>query len=124
MKLLRLAYALEPKRWYGSTCGLCEGRAVCQRASPILVTVDPQSSALLRLELPETRRWEDWKQLWECLEDNGYHAIYLVCDGSQAITKAQKKTLVDSVRQPDTSHAIAHRFGGYVKQRNGRRNGH
>jgi len=83
---------------------------------PILVTVDPQSSALLRLELSETRQWEDWKQHWECLEDNGYHAIYLVCDGGQALSKAQKETLVDIVRQPDTYHAIAHRFGGYVKR--------
>ena len=66
--------------------------------------------------MSETRQWEDWKAHWECLEDNGYHAIYLVCDGGQALRKAQKEALVDIVRQPDTYHAIAHRFGGYVKR--------
>jgi hypothetical protein len=83
---------------------------------PILVTVDPASSALLRVELSATRQWEDWKAHWECLEDNGYHAIYLVCDGGQALSKAQKKALVDIFRQPDTYHAIAHRLGRFVKR--------
>jgi hypothetical protein len=83
---------------------------------PILVTVEPSSSALLRVELSETRQWEDWKAHWECLEDNGYHAIYLVCDGGQALRKAQKKALADIFRQPDTYHAIAHRLGGFVKR--------
>jgi len=83
---------------------------------PILVTVDPHSSALLRVELSDTRQWEDWKVHWECLEENGYHAIYVVCDGGQALSKAQKEALVDIFRQPDTYHAIAHRLGGCVKR--------
>lgn len=84
------------------------------KGCPILVTVEPQSSALLCVELSETRQWEDWKQHWECLEGNGYQAIYLVCDGGQALRKAQKETLKDIFRQPDTYHAIAHVLGGYV----------
>jgi len=84
------------------------------KGRPILVTVEPQSSALLRIELSETRQWQDWKAHWECLEDNGYHAIYLVCDGGQALSKAQKEALADIFRQPDTYHAIAHRLGGFV----------
>jgi hypothetical protein len=68
------------------------------------------------VELSATRQWEDWKAHWECLEDNGYHAIYLVCDGGQALSKAQKKALVDIFRQPDTYHAIAHRLGRFVKR--------
>lgn len=86
------------------------------KGCPILVTVEPQSSALLCVELSDTRQWEDWKQHWECLEDNGYHAIYLVSDGGQALIKAQKEALVDIFRQPDTYHAIAHRLGGSVKR--------
>jgi hypothetical protein len=68
---------------------------------PILVTVEPQSSALLRVELVETRQWQQWQQHWECLQDNGYHALYLVSDEGQALSKAQKETLKDIVRQPD-----------------------
>jgi hypothetical protein len=86
------------------------------KGCPILVTVEPQSSALLCIELSKTRRWEDWKAHWECLEDNGYHAIYVVSDGGQALSKAQKEALKDIFRQPDTYHAIAHRLGGYVKR--------
>lgn len=81
---------------------------------PILVTVEPQSSALLRVELVQTRQWEQWKQHWECLETNGYYALYLVSDEGQALSKAQKETLKNIVRQPDTYHAIAHRLGRYV----------
>jgi len=87
---------------------------VFAHGQPILVTVEPQSSALLRVELVDTRDWEQWKQHWECLEDNGYHALYLVSDEGRALSKAQKETLKDSVRQPDTYHAIAHRLGPLV----------
>jgi hypothetical protein len=83
---------------------------------PILVTVEPQSSAILRIELAETRQCEVWKEHWECLEDNGYHAIYVVCDGGQALNKAQKEALNDIFRQPDTYHAIAHVLGKSVKR--------
>ncbi len=48
--------------------------------TPILVTVAPQSSVLLRVELANTRKSDDWKQHWECLRDNGIQAVYLVSD--------------------------------------------
>lgn len=83
---------------------------------PILVTVDPVSSALLRIELVDRATWTAWQQHWECLEDNGYYALYLVSDEGQALRKAQKETLKGSVRQPDTYHAIAHRLGGLVSR--------
>ncbi len=83
--------------------------------TPILVTVDPQSSALLRIELAKTRQIEDWKRQWECLRENGIQAVYLVSDEGQAVTGAQKEALADLVWQPDTYHAIAHRLGKFVK---------
>jgi hypothetical protein len=84
------------------------------KRTPILVTVDPQSSVLLRVELADTRKIEDWKQHWECLRDNGIQAVYLVSDEGTALTGAQKEALADLVWQPDTYHAIAHRLGKYV----------
>ncbi len=86
------------------------------KSRPILVTVDPQSSALLRVELSETRNSDDWKQHWECLRSNGIQAVYLVSDEGSALTGAQKEALADLVWQPDTYHAIAHRLGTYVKR--------
>ncbi len=83
---------------------------------PILVTVDPISSAILKIELADSRKAEDWKTHWECLEDNGIYAIYLVTDEGQGLKKAHKEALADIVRQPDTYHAIAHVMGKLVKQ--------
>ena len=83
---------------------------------PILVTVEPESSVILSIELSETRQWEDWKGHWECLEDNGFYALFLVSDGGRALRKAQKETLKDIFRQPDTYHAIAHVLGKFVKR--------
>jgi len=82
---------------------------------PILVTVDPISSAILRIELADARKAEDWKNHWECLEENGYCAIYLVSDEGKALCTAQKEALADIIRQPDTYHAIAYQFGKWVR---------
>lgn len=45
---------------------------------PILVTVDAVSSAILKIELTDTRKADDWIKHWNCIEDNGHMAIYLV----------------------------------------------
>lgn len=81
---------------------------------PILVTVDPISSAILRIELADSRKVEDWKNHWECLQKNGYIATYLVTDEGRGLCGAQKEALADIIRQPDTYHAIAHQLGKWV----------
>ena len=78
---------------------------------PILVTVDPQSSAILRLEVVERRQWEAWARHWTCLYEHGCQALYLVCDGGQALAKARKEALANVRLQPDTYHALAHILG-------------
>jgi ABC-type transporter MlaC component len=77
--------------------------------------VEPISSAILRIELADTRRAEDWKKHWKCLEENGYYAIYLVSDEGIGICTAQQEALADVIRQPDTYHAIAHQLGHWVE---------
>ena len=47
---------------------------------PILVTVDPISSAILRIEIADSRKVKDWKNHWECIQKNGFIATYLVTD--------------------------------------------
>ena len=81
---------------------------------PILVTVDPISSAILRIELADSRKVEDWKNHWECLQKNGYIATYLVTDEGKGLCGAHKEALADIIRQPDTYHAIAHQLGQWV----------
>jgi hypothetical protein len=83
---------------------------------PILVTVDPISSAILRIELADSRKVEDWKKHWECIQKNGYIATYLVTDEGTGLCAAQKKALANIIRQPDTYHAIAHQLGKWVNR--------
>jgi hypothetical protein len=84
------------------------------KSVPILITVDPISSAILKIELADTRKVDDWKRHWQCLEKNGYMAIYLVSDEGKSLCQAQKEALADVIRQPDTYHAIAHKLGNWV----------
>lgn len=78
---------------------------------PILVTVDPISSAILKIELADSRKVDDWKNHWECIQKNGHIATYLVTDEGRGLCGAHKQALADIIRQPDTYHAIAHRLG-------------
>ena len=83
---------------------------------PILVTVDPVSSVILRIELSDTRKAKDWVNHWECIEDNGFTAIYLVSDEGTGLTSGHSKGLSDRPFQPDTYHIIAHRLGIWLER--------
>lgn len=83
---------------------------------PILVTVDPVSSAILRIELSDTRKAQDWVKHWKCIEDNGYSAVYLVSDEGSGLTSGYSHGLSDRPFQPDTYHTIAHQLGCWVKR--------
>jgi hypothetical protein len=87
---------------------------IFSKRMPILVTADPVSSAILKIGLSGTRKAEDWKNHWECLENKGYMAVYLVSDEGRGLCKAQKESLSGIFRQPDTYHAVAHRLGRWV----------
>lgn len=87
---------------------------IFSKTTPILVTVDPCSSAILRIELSDSRKAEDWKRHFECLFDNGFEAIYLVSDDGQGIRAGHAAVMSDVVRQSDTYHAIAHLLGSWA----------
>jgi len=87
---------------------------IFSKTTPILVTVDPCSSAILRIELTGSRKAEDWKKHFECLYDNGVEAIYLVSDEGKGICAGHAAVLSDVVRQTDTYHAIAHQLGSWT----------
>jgi len=89
---------------------------IFSKKTPILVTVDPISSAILRIELADSRKAEDWKRHWKCLEENGLYAAYLVCDEGAGLCSGKKEALPDVLRQSDTYHAIAHQFGHWVER--------
>lgn len=83
---------------------------------PILITVDPISSAILKIELAEKRRAEEWKKHWICLENNGFEAIYLVTDEGSGLCSAHDELFPGLMRQPDTFHAVAYRLGSWLKR--------
>ena len=86
---------------------------IFSKTTPILVTVDPCSSAILRIELADSRKAEDWRRHFECLYEQGLEAIYLVCDEGQGLRAGHADVLSDVVRQSDTYHAIAHQLGNW-----------
>jgi len=83
---------------------------------PILITVDPMSSAILKIELAEKRRAEEWKKHWTCLENNGFEAIYLVTDEGSGLCSAHDELFSGVMRQPDTFHAVAYRLGSWLER--------
>lgn len=84
-------------------------------SQPILITVDPISSAILKIELAQKRRAKEWKKHWLCLENNGFDAIYLVTDEGTGLCAAYDDIFTGIMRQPDTFHAIAHRLGQWIE---------
>ncbi len=89
---------------------------IFSKRTPILLTVDAVSSAILRAELADSRKAEVWANHWECLAENGHCAAYLLCDEGSGLCKARRDALADVLRQPDTYHAIAHVLGQWVRR--------
>jgi hypothetical protein len=87
---------------------------IFSKNTPILVTVDPVSSAILKMELSDTRTAKDWVEHWNCIENNGHIAVYLVSDEGSGLTSGHSQGLSDVSWQPDTFHTIAHRPGLWV----------
>jgi hypothetical protein len=83
---------------------------------PILLTVEPISSAILKIEWADSRSAEQWKAHWRSLAEHGYRAEYLVSDEGQGLCSAQAETLADTFRQSDTYHAIAHLLGHWKRR--------
>ena len=80
--------------------------------TPILVTVEPVSSAILRMELADARKAENWVNHWNCIERNGHTAIYLVSDEGTGLKSGHSEYFPDEVfHQPDTFHAVSHKLG-------------
>ena len=87
---------------------------IFSKSAPILITVDPCSSVILRMELANSRNADDWKNHFECLGNNAIEAIYLVSDDGTGIRAGHAKVMNDKLRQSDTYHGIAHNVGSWV----------
>lgn len=83
-------------------------------STPILITVEPVSTAILRIELAESRKTQDWINHFNTLRENGIEIILVISDEGQGICSAVGSALPGISRQPDTFHAISHRLGKWV----------
>ena len=84
---------------------------IFSKSKPILITVDPKSSAILRIELAKNRKGKTWSAHFEVIEKNGFIALNIVSDEGTGLKNGIKESLKNAILQPDTFHAIAHRLG-------------
>ena len=80
-------------------------------SKPVLITVDPVSSAILNMELSKDRKSPSWQKHWAKILDGNIEALYITNDEGSGMASAQKKSLSKIARQSDSFHAIAHRLG-------------
>ena len=99
-----------------SQCLVFLSDEIFSNGTPILITVDPISSAILKIELAPKRRAKEWKRHWRCLENNGFEALYIVTDEGTGLCAAHDELFIGVMRQPDTYHTIAHQLGQWVNR--------
>jgi len=84
---------------------------------PVLVTVDPVSSVILRMESLDSLSKEAWEEHWKSLIDAGITPLGIVKDEGVAMNAAQAAGVMSGVEgQTDTFHAVSHRLGLYAKR--------
>jgi len=77
---------------------------------PILVTVEPVSGSILRIDRKPNLTKKGWESHWQALMEQGIQPTLLVRDEGVALKAAQKSVLQGVPVQPDTFHAITHQL--------------
>lgn len=85
-------------------------------STAVLITVDPQSTAILRMEKVDTLNFTHWENHWTKIKINNCSINVLVNDNGKVMRKAQKNVLPDVLRQSDTFHAFPYKWGDDVKK--------
>lgn len=83
---------------------------------PILITVDPISSAIIRIELTDQRTASVWKNHFQSIKNNGFLAQGVTSDNGTGLCAAQEVIFADVAWQLDTFHGIAHRLGDWCRR--------
>jgi len=79
---------------------------------PVLVTVDPISTTILRIEHLDSLTRKGWENHWQALKDQGVYPLSLVKDDGVVMNAAQQSAVMSDVKgQLDTFHAVAHQLG-------------
>ncbi|MDI6795109.1 MAG: hypothetical protein QME81_19960 [bacterium] len=75
-------------------------------SQPILITIEPQSAAILRIELAKDRTADTWKSHWNVLEENQFYTLGLVSDRGKGLVEGFKEAFPDRPYYPDLFHEI------------------
>lgn len=79
---------------------------------PILISVEPISSAILKIDLAESRETSQWVTHFNELKAKGITIIKVISDEGLSLCSSTEQISIP--RQPDTFHAISHRLGKWV----------
>ena len=110
-------------RYLPNTLNICDGTLLYvylaadelySHSKPILISVDPISTAILRIELADSRKTEDWINHFNKIKENGIEVVLVVSDEGQGICSATCSVFPEKTRQSDTFHAVSHRLGKWV----------
>jgi hypothetical protein len=86
------------------------------KKQPILISVDPCSSAILSIQVLDSRLGTDWAAHLNALKAQGIQVAYVVSDEGSGILSGCEQALPDTKRQSDTFHAIALKLGLFVER--------
>lgn len=86
------------------------------KSSPILITIDPVSFLILKIELSESRSKEVWISHFQDIKEQNISFLQITNDEGTGMKAAVNSELSDIDRQSDTFHAVAHRLGLYVER--------
>ena len=89
---------------------------VFAKSQPILITVDPMSSAILRIERVDRRTADKWSDHLGDILNHGFFPRLVTSDAGTAIVSAHNATLPETAWQLDTFHGIAHRLGDWDRR--------
>jgi F0F1-type ATP synthase membrane subunit b/b' len=89
---------------------------IFSKSQPILIDVEPGSSAIIKIELSADRTGETWSEHYNEILDNGFDINGVVSDGGTGLLSGLKKSHIKASWQPDTYHAIAHHLGVFVSK--------
>jgi len=89
---------------------------IFSKLAPILISVDPISSAILSIKKAPNRKGEEWKQHYSELQENGFNITGVVRDEGNGLGLGAKESIPNAIYQVDTYHAVAHRLGLLVEK--------
>lgn len=86
-------------------------------STPILITIEPKSSAILNIQLADNRNGKSWSNhINEIVSQENIEIINTVTDGGKGLLKGIDDALPTVNHQPDTFHMLSHRLGIFVSR--------